>query len=208
MIDMTASSQPHSSLARQAAWLNSSGGAPLGTLVLFTDDTRLPDPRPHLHKLPRGSAVILRSKGSIDEGFARAVLTAAHAHGLKLLIACDAALAHSIQADGVHLPGVQLYHLPALKLRYPKLLFSAACHNGRELGLAQTGKADAAFLSPLFQTRSHVGGASLPLMHARRLMRDAQLPLYGLGGINANTAQRLRAMPLCGVGVIDGLLDL
>ncbi len=198
------------SLAIAAAWLNQAKplgllAGPLGPLVLLTDDARLPDPRPALAGLPRGGSIILRSTKAIDEGLARAILQDARRHTLKLLIAQDVGLAHRIGADGAHLPSAMLGALPVLKRLYPRLLFSAACHNGRDLRLAAQGGADAAFLSPLFSTQSHPGSAALGVTQARLLLKDARIPVYGLGGINAKTAGRLISLPLCGFGAIDGL---
>lgn len=195
-----------SSLSRQAAWLNTHRRGPLGGIVMFTDDDRLADPRPYLNRLPRGGSVILRSKQAIDFGFAHSVLTETQSRQLNLLIAGDPHLAYQIGANGVHLPSKMLHQLPVLKRIYPRFVISAACHNGRELRLAINGGADAAFLSPLFATRSHGGTRPLSFMQARQMLHGIDMPVYGLGGINEKTAQRLIAMPLCGFGVIDGLL--
>lgn len=175
-------------------------------MVLFTDDDRLADPRPMMPRLPRGASVILRSKQAIDDTTARAVLQTARTHHLKLLIAGDVKLAHRIGADGVHLPNAMLHALPKLRRLYPRLLFSAACHSDQALRLAAQGGADAAFLSPLFATRSHPDAPTLGVIQARRMLRDTSLAVYGLGGIKTKTASCLRSLPLVGFGAIDGWL--
>ena len=52
-------------------------------------------------------------------------------------------------------------------------------------------KPDAVLLSPVFRTRSHPEAATLGPLRFRLLAQRARMPVIALGGMNADTAQRL-----------------
>ena len=60
--------------------------------------------------------------------------------------------------------------------------------------------------SPAFPTLSHKERASLGVTRLRLMAARAVLPVYALGGVNAQTAQRLAGARLAGIAAIEGLL--
>ncbi|MFB0612161.1 thiamine phosphate synthase [Aurantiacibacter poecillastricola] len=88
-------------------------------------------------------------------------------------------------ADGVYGAPLSLYPTRG------DMLTIAAVHDMPEMAQANRAGADAAMLSPVFQTRSHPGAPVLGPTRFRTLARHAQMPVIALGGMNARTARRL-----------------
>jgi thiamine-phosphate pyrophosphorylase len=136
----------------------------------------------------------------------RALAAIARARGLLLLVAGDARLAAIIGAHGLHLPesrAGEAAHWRALK---PSWLITAAAHSARGLIVARRAGADAALLAPVFETPSHPEREPLGLLRVRLMTARAGLPVYALGGVNAQTILRLKDANLAGIAAIEGLL--
>jgi len=78
----------------------------------------------------------------------------------------------------------------------------ATAHDGVEIEAALKAKADGIFLSPVFPTASHPGGATLGTMGFSVLAQQSPVPVIALGGMNAERARELN-WPRW--GAIDGL---
>lgn len=111
---------------------------------------------------------------------AQQVVALAHAHGAKVLINGDVALAQEVGADGIHLSSRQLSGLqerPAIKW------CGASCHNAEELRRAEVLGCDFALLSPVLPTLSHPGTMHLGWEHFAAIAAAATIPVYALGGL-------------------------
>ena len=82
------------------------------------------------------------------------------------------------------------------------LLRLATAHDAAELNEAERAGADGVFVSPVFPTRSHEGGATLGVDGFRVLAQATALPVIALGGM---TAERAAALDWPRWGAIDGL---
>jgi thiamine-phosphate pyrophosphorylase len=206
------------SLSDIARRLNLRGAGTLGArgrnanllppLILMTDPARMADPAAAVAELPRGSAVILRHYDDPDrEALGRNLLKLTRPAGLRLLIAGDARLACRLGADGLHLPEWMARRGGARwrTWRRPGWLITAAAHSPAALCHARSAGADAALLSPVFATNSHLGAKVLGAVRFTAWCRRAPLAVYALGGITEETARRLVPGPAAGVGAIDGL---
>lgn len=196
-------------VAKVAEQLNlENGGEGLPPLLLMTDQSRLPDPRPALDQLPAGSAVILRHYDSPQRlELGRDLRQMTKARRQLLLVAGDAMLAAYLGADGLHLPDRANGQNWRLKMR-PGWLLTAAAHSERSLLRAASLGADAALLSPVFPTKSHPDQAGLGSGFFAKLVRSAALPVYALGGITDENAQRLLASGSVGIAGISGLTTI
>ncbi|HYP62893.1 MAG TPA: thiamine phosphate synthase, partial [Acidocella sp.] len=153
----------------------------------FTDEARLPDPLPVIAQLPRGlCGVVFRHDGAANRlMLGRQVAALCRARRLELVVAGDARLAARLQA-GLHLRGGRRG-----LLQLPRIVTSSA-HAPEELLRARRAGARLIFISPVFVTKSHIGGKVLGGAGWRRLARLAgQTSSAALGGI---TGQRLRAL--------------
>jgi thiamine-phosphate pyrophosphorylase len=173
----------------------------------MTDETRLRDPVRAALSLPRGSAIILRhTDEKVRAALAVALQSIAHQRGLLLLVAGDAALAARIGADGLHLPETRAREGKHWKALRPSWLITVAAHSERALLRAVGSGADAALLAPAFPTLSHRTRTAIGVARLRLMAERARLPVYALGGVNAQTAQRLVGARLAGIAAIDALV--
>jgi thiamine-phosphate pyrophosphorylase len=195
-------------LARAARALNAEGGwRNLPALILMTDQARLPDPAAAARSLPRGSAVILRHTDMRTRAtLGRALVEIARERGLLLLVAGDSRLAADIGAHGLHLPEARAREAAYWRALRPSWLITASAHSARGLAVARSAGADAALLAPVFATSSHPDREPLGVVRVRLMAARAGLPVYALGGINAQTIARLRCAKLAGIAAIEGLL--
>ena len=188
-------------LARQ------SGNDALPPLWFFTDSTRVADPIAVAQHLPTEAGVIVRDYDTPDRtDLAHALARTAQDKGLMMLVGRDAALAQEVGAHGVHLPEALTDKAPAIKRDHPDFIVTAAAHNLSALQKAARMGADAAFLSPIFPTESHPGAPTLGPVKTGLWMRQAKVPVFGLGGMDARTASRLIGTGLAGFGAIGGLV--
>ena len=188
-------------LARAAAHLAAHARHALPPQVLFTDEDRLADPLAAARALPRGSMVVVRARDGVRRaGLARAMVELARARDLIVLVAGDGALASACGADGVHLPEARLGEAAAWRARR-HFLITGAVHS--LAGLAKAKAADAVFLSPVFPTASHPGGAALTAVRANLLARAGCMPVYALGGVKPRNAGRLSGF--AGIAAIGAL---
>jgi thiamine-phosphate pyrophosphorylase len=195
-------------LARAARALNAGTRAkPLPALILMTDEKRLADPLNAARALPKGAAIILRhTDAKVRARLAGQLKAVAKTRGLRLLIAGDARLAARVHAEGLHLPEARAREASHWKAMHPSWLITAAAHSGRGLAIAASARADAALLAPIFPTPSHRDRAPLGVARSRLMVREAVLPVYALGGIDAANAGRLRGARLAGIAAIGALL--
>ena len=195
-------------LARAARALNArDGNDALPALILMTDENRVPHPVAAAKSLPRGSAIILRhTEAKARAALGHALAAVARSRGLLLLIAGDARLANEIGAQGLHLPEARAREAAHWRALRPSWLITAAAHSLRGLMTARIAGVDAALLAPVFATSSHPDRAPLGVVRTALMAARAGLPVYALGGVNAQTIARLKDANLAGVAAIEGLL--
>lgn len=171
---------------------------PLPNLWLLSDERNDARLEQALALLPPGNAFVFRHyhlqaparRQRFDE------LAAIARAGKHLVILSSAGeLAQEWGADGIYGPPDRLAKLPGL-------LRLATAHDAREISLANRARADGVFLSPVFPTRTHPGGASLGKSLFHDLAAQALMPVIALGGM---TAQNARALQWPRWAAIDGL---
>ena len=111
---------------------------------------------------------------------ARRVISLAHAHGAKVLLNGDVALAQEVGADGVQLTATQL---AGLRERPTVGWCGASCHSTEELRRAEALGCDFALLSPVLPTRSHPGAPYLGWENFAAIAAGSAIPVYALGGL-------------------------
>ncbi|MBS4098468.1 MAG: Nudix family hydrolase [Sulfuricella sp.] len=112
--------------------------------------------------------------------FSAEVVRRAHAHGARVLVNGDVAVARASGADGVHLPARQLM---ALEARPEVAWCAASTHNAAELQRAAQLGVDFAVLSPVNPTLSHPGAPLLGWDGFAALAAGMPFPIYALGGM-------------------------
>src|SRR3989338_7742026 len=117
---------------------------------------------------------------------ARHVLALAHAHGAKVLLNGDVALAQEVGADGVQLTATQL---AGLRERPAVDWCAASCHNAEELRRAEALGCDFVLLSPVLPTLSHPGAPHLGWESFTVIAAGSSIPVYALGGLTHDDMQ-------------------
>jgi thiamine-phosphate pyrophosphorylase len=190
----------HEFVARQ------SRAGQLPSLILMTDAQRLLDPLAAARALPKGSAVIVRhTQDTARRELAEALASIAREGGLRLLIANDAALADRVHADGLHLSETRAHEAAHWRASHPDWLITAAAHSAEAVAVAAASGADAAIVSPVFATKSHPDRPPLGVEQFLRIARDAAIPVYALGGVNAANAESLIGPNVVGIAAIEAL---
>jgi 8-oxo-dGTP diphosphatase len=127
--------------------------------------------------------VQLRDKGlpeGMRERLALDALARARAHGARVLVNGDPALAQRVGADGLHCPAAQLAQLHA-RPAFP--LCGASCHDAAELARAQSLGLDFAVLGPVRRTATHPDAVPLGWDRFRTLAAGSAVPVYAIGGL-------------------------
>ena len=133
--------------------------------------------------------------------FAQRVVALAHAHGAKVLVNSDSALAHENGADGVHLTAEQLRNATA-RPDFP--LCGASCHSSEELQRAEALRVDFAVLGPVRATPSHPDAVPLGWERFREIAADAAVPVYALGGIVPRDLEQALSCGAHGIAMVRG----
>jgi thiamine-phosphate pyrophosphorylase len=191
-------------LASSAAHLNARSpyAGRLPSLVLMTDDDRLPDPIAAARALPPGATVVVRSRDAARRMLlAREIMVIARTRALIVLIANDPRLAAQCGADGLHLSQAQAHLAAHWRALRPRWFISVAVHDMRAAAMCKS--ADALFLSPIFPTLSHPQALALTPVRANRMAHALRVPVYALGGVTARNARLLHGF--AGIAAIGAL---
>lgn len=171
---------------------------------MFTDAARIPDPVSAARRLPRGAGVVFRAHGyaePIETG--RALARIARRRGLVLLAGADPHLAAAIGAAGVHVPERSLDAIRRIRRLHPLWTVTGAAHSFLAIRRARAAGADAVFRSAVFPSRSPSAGAPIGPLRLALEARRAGVPVLALGGVNAQTAPRLRGGGVCGFACVE-----
>lgn len=135
------------------------------------------------------------------EEFARHVTALARAHGAKVLVNADAALAREVGADGVHLTAEQL-HSASARPDFPWC--GASCHSIEELRSAEALGVDFVVLGPVRATPSHPNAVPLGWERFREIAAGAAMPVYALGGIVPSDLEQGMSCGAHGIAMVRG----
>lgn len=177
------------------------------SLALFSDETRLVRPDPVLRMTPPGSVFVYRdysARARLRRG--RALRALCRIRKILFLVAGDAGLAAALDADGVHLPEALVSARAVEVIRSRFALVTSAAHSAKALERAAAASVDAAFLSPVFATRSHPGAAAFGAETAMQIAAGARAPVLALGGVTPEGASRLVGSYFCGLGAIGAFV--
>ncbi len=183
----------------------------LPPVIYMTDEVRVPNPLSSIAKLAPGNGVIFRHYAAQQKReLALKINALCRERNLIFLVAGDYALARDLEADGLHLPEY-LVDSPSLNVRNwrqrPNKLLTAAAHSLRSLKKCQDLNVDAALISPIFPTKSHVGQKAIGVLGLTKMSRTAHIPVYALGGISDKNASQLLKSPAIGIAGIGAITN-
>lgn len=172
---------------------------PLPQLWMMTDERQGERLLPAVRALPSGAGIVFRHyslSGAERRRLFEAVREIARAPDVVVLLAGAPDIAAAWGAHGSH--GWE--GAPA-----PGLIRSVSVHDAAEMQAANALKADLAFVSPIFATRSHPGKAALGPEALGALAAQATMPVIALGGMNEARADDLAQLGIYGWAGIDAL---
>ncbi|MEM9571334.1 MAG: thiamine phosphate synthase [Pseudomonadota bacterium] len=174
----------------------------LPPLLLLTDPERIPNPVSLVDKLPAGSGLIYRHFGAEDRFEIAARLSQkCKEHKIAFLISADPDLARATNAAGIHWP--EKWISRARRWQRCFRIQTASAHTPHAIRTARNAGMDAALVSTVFVSASSSAGRPIGSIRLRKLQQTAGIPLYGLGGINAQNAQQVSAYS--GIASVSGL---
>ena len=181
-------------------------GKKLPNIIIIFNDKKFEEKKFQLLQIPKGTAIIFRSYNIKDrKKTAKELLKFCKIKGLKLLISSDVKMAREINADGIHLPEYMIYdqskinwkNFKTWKLKF-KWIVTAAAHDKKSLYKAFINNVDAALLSPIFSTKSHINKKKLGVTKLIKWVHEMKIPIYALGGVNLSTIQYLKKTGVVG----------
>ena len=165
---------------------------PIPVLWLMTDERMGDGLWRAVWRLPRGAGIVFRHHATpLAERrrlFAR-LLRIARVRGLVLVRAGMVAMRGEMGVHGHRVGGLVTWPV----------------HDRREAAMARRVRADVAFVSPVFVTRTHPGASALGPRGATMVARGLPMVLIGLGGMDARRFARVRGFD--GWAAIDAWLE-
>lgn len=135
---------------------------------------------------------------------AREARAACAVHATRLLLNGDVQLAMVLGLDGVHLPARVAATLSCRPLPADRWL-GVSCHDAAELLHAVRIGADFATLSPVFPTPGHDDSTALGWDRFADLALHVPIPIYALGGLEAEDVDAAWMAGAQGIAAIRGL---
>ena len=84
-------------------------------------------------------------------------------------------------------------------------IITTSAHSKRILNKMKNYEIDAVLLSPIFSTKSHPNKKSLGLKKFLSMIKDFELPVYALGGINIKNVKFLDETDIIGYAFQRGI---
>ena len=134
--------------------------------------------------------------------FAQRIMTlAAEFPDTCVLVNDDEQLARAIGAEGLHLSSGSLH---ALERRPDFERVAASCHTAADLERAANLDIDFVVLSPVLPTASHPEAVSMGWEAFRKFVEHLTIPVYALGGMQAEMMATAQAQGAHGIALMRG----
>ncbi|MBI2384227.1 MAG: Nudix family hydrolase [Gammaproteobacteria bacterium] len=159
-----------------------------------------------LAQLPRGALLRLRLPGAADAEYAalaRALAPRCRERGIGLMLDRDPVMVTEVGARGFHATVARLQTLDRRPV--PEgCWFGASCHTRAELERARALGADFAVLGPVKPTATHPEAAGIGWSAFAEAAREANLPVYAIGGLAATDLEHAWSSGAQGIAGISG----
>ncbi len=178
----------------------------LPTVLVMTDEKRLPDPVAVAQVMPQTWGLIVRHYDHPDRAaLAQYTATVCRARGVVCLIAGDWRLADRVGADGVHMPEGLLHSGSCAPLKL-------WCRRGKHLTVSAHGRdglrraaalsVDAVLLSTVATTVSHPDHKPMGRLRYAAVVQSRTMSVYALGGMTLAHGQQISALGGAGIAGI------
>lgn len=178
----------------------------LPQLWVMTDPDRHADMRALLEATPPHCGFIYRHFGARNRlEVAQGLAALCRSRQIVFLVSSDLSLARAVGADGVHWPERMLARAHSARGRGATEIFTSAAHSHAALTRARSAGIDAAFLSPVFASRSASATRPMGPRRVALMARRVDLSIHALGGVHKKTLARLADRGLAGIAMVDGI---
>ena len=109
--------------------------------------------------------------------------------------------------DGIHLKSKELLKYESRPISEDYIL-GASCHTEAEIEQAEKLCVDYIFISPVFATNSHPNKIPLGWNNFQQLAKQADLPVYALGGMSPDDLKKAKENGAYGVAMISYIKSL
>jgi thiamine-phosphate pyrophosphorylase len=153
---------------------------------------------------------MLRAKmldGAALYGAATELVAVTRARGAKLIVNDRADVALAVGAEGVHLPARGMPVKQARRWLGQRLIVGASTHSREEAEMAWRGGADYVAFGPVWPTAGK--GPAVGVEALAALVRAAPVPVFALGGVDAERARACVAVGarVACIGAVLGRAD-
>lgn len=132
---------------------------------------------------------------------ATAAIELCHQYQAKVLLNSHIGLVEELNADGIHLPSIDLMRLQKRPLTSSHII-SAACHTKEQALQAANLKINLAVICPIFATPSSPKGNPLGWEKFSALAKLLKIPTYALGGLTPQHLEIARSHGATGIAAI------
>lgn len=146
--------------------------------------------------------------GDAYVAFAHACQQLCHTYDVPFIVNDDVALALALDADGIHV-GQDDLSIQSFRAQAPHKIIGVSVHNEAQLHEAVRHGADYVGIGPIYPTTSKRDAESPAGHHFLKQARALypHLPIVGIGGINEQNAQAVRASGADGIAVISAICN-
>ncbi len=158
------------------------------------------------------SMVQFRDKGTYSEAERREACATlkdlCHRHNVPLLVNDDPQLAKQASADGVHVGRDDPSPRIARALLGPSAIVGVTVYgkHGEERD-AEAAGADYLGIGPFFPSPTKPDEPEMPLHLLDAVVRRTRLPVFAIGGIDAERARQVARHGVAGVAVVSAIMD-
>jgi thiamine-phosphate pyrophosphorylase len=144
--------------------------------------------------------------GEQKKDFAKKVQNICKEYGVPFIVNDDVDLAIELDADGVHI-GQEDESAISVRKRIGNKILGVSTHNLEEVQAAIHAGADYVGVGPIFATTTKEDAKEVQGTALLRLLREKgiDIPVVGIGGINAKNAAQVVAAGADGVSVISAI---
>jgi thiamine-phosphate pyrophosphorylase len=157
------------------------------------------------------TVVQIREKEADTRDFVQEALAVGHllkARGIPMIVNDRIDVALAVSADGVHLGQKDMPIAMARKILGPEMIIGISAESVADAVTAEKAGADYLGVSPIYATPTKTDtAAALGLEGLRQIRASVDLPLVGIGGLNAGNAAEAIRHGADGVAVVSAIVS-
>ena len=150
----------------------------------------------------------LREKNVTEDeyiAYAREALAVCRSLGARLIINDSVAVCAAVGADGVHLGQGDTDPKEARRILGGNAIIGVTAKTVEQAQRAETDGADYLGSGAVFGTSTKADAVKMDIETLREIVSSVSMPVYAIGGINAENISQLRGSGIYGAAVVSGI---